>query len=128
MSQERQARFEEGVARAAAAAAAADALNLRPPRFERSGFITRAFLEGAGGCVELCCGPPDYAVEVFINTAADGRRWTLADLMQMTSVNRWLIENRPGPGEHDEAYALRFVSQGLRSTTDFAWLQDPADR
>jgi len=122
MSTERQERFEQAVTRAAAAAAATRTLNLGPPRFERNGFATRAFLEGAGGRVELCCGPPDYSVEVFISTTADDRRWTLANLMQLGTVNQWLITNRPQPGEQDEAYAFRFLIEGLREPTEFTWL------
>jgi hypothetical protein len=120
MSTERQERFEQSVTRTAAAAAGT--LNLDPPRFERNGFVTRAFLEGSGGRVELCCGPPDYSVAIFISRTADARRWDLADLMQLGSVNQWLIANRPQPGEQDEAYAFRFLIDGLRESTEFNWL------
>ncbi len=120
MSTERQERFEQSVTRTAAAAART--LNLDPPRFERNGFVTRAVLEGSGGRVELCCGPPDYAVEIFICSTADARRWDLADLMQLGSVNQWLIANRPQPGEQDETYAFRFLIDGLRESTEFDWL------
>jgi hypothetical protein len=120
MSTERQQRFEQSVTRTAAAAAGT--LNLDPPRFERNGFVTRAFMEGSGGQVELCCGPPDYSVAIFICSTADSRRWDLADLMQLGSVNQWLIANRPQPGEQDEAYAFRFLIDGLRESTAFNWL------
>ena len=120
MSADRQERFEQSVTRAAAAAAGT--LSLGPPRFERNGYVTRAFMEGAGGRVELCCGPPDYSVEFFISNTADAWRWDLAGLMQLGSVNQWLIANRPQPGEQDEAYSFRFLIDGLRESTEFHWL------
>jgi hypothetical protein len=120
MSKERQERFEQSVTRAAAAAAGT--LHLYPPRFERNGFVTRAFMEGSGGQVELRCGPPDYSVEIFICNTADARRWDLAGLMQLGSVYHWLIANRPQPGEQDEVYAFRFLINGLRESTEFNWL------
>jgi hypothetical protein len=120
MSTERQERFEQSVTRTAAAVAGT--LNLGPPRFERSGFVTRAFMEGEGGRVELCCGPPDYSVEIFISNTADAKRWDLAGLTQLRSVNHWLIVNRPQPGELEEAYALRLLTDGLRESTEFNWL------
>jgi hypothetical protein len=120
MSTERQERFEQSVTRTAAAAART--LHLDPPRFERNGFVTRAFMQGSGGRVELCCGPPDYSVEVFISNTADARRWAMVDLMQLGSVNHWLITNRPRPGEQDESYAFRFLIEALRDSTEFHWL------
>jgi hypothetical protein len=120
MSTERQERFEQSVTRTAAAAAGT--LDLGPPRFERNGFDTRAVMEGSGGRVELCCGPPDYSVDIFISNTADARRWDLAGLMQLRSVNQWLIANRPQPGEQDEVHAFRFLIDGLRESAEFNWL------
>jgi phosphatidylethanolamine-binding protein (PEBP) family uncharacterized protein len=122
MSSDKQERFEQSVTLAAATAAAAGTLNLGQPRFERSGFVTRAFMQGSGGSVELCCGPPDYSLEIFISNAADARRLALADLMQLGSVAHWLVTNRPRPGEQDASYAFRFLIDGLRDSTEFNWL------
>ena len=101
-------------------------LRLANPIFKRDGFIITATMVGTGGAVEFRCGPPEYHVEVFILTD-DGRRWSLADLLEIDQIRTWMFQNRPNfsgrsrlEAEIDVAFSL--FSVGLKGVRKFMWL------
>ncbi len=102
-----------------------NALSLSNPTFNKDGYITTATMLGSRGRVELRCGPAEYHAEIFVYT--DEKRWTLADLMGLEDVRRWLLDNRPSTegrsrldAEVEAAFCL--LNTGLKDIELFTWL------
>lgn len=105
----------------------ANMLRLSEPTFNRDGFIITATMTGTGGHAELRCGPAEYSAEIFVFTAEDRKRWSLADLLAINSVRTWMLQNRPSlsgrsrlEAEIDCAFSLLAV--GLKGVPEFLWL------
>jgi len=107
-------------------------LSLHPPIFEDDGFITTAFMSGAGGKVELRCGPPEYDVELFIHDAS-GNRWTLSELLTLPGVRRWMRVNRADlkgkqKVEAQVEYAFRLLKESVAYVPEMKWLLSEGER
>lgn len=103
----------------------AKVLTLSAPVIKRQGNITTATMKTSAGHVEMRCGPAEYHVEIFI--CADGKRWTLADLISIETVRAWLQDNRSNTTgksrlEAEVETAFGLLSDGLQDVETFAWL------
>lgn len=105
----------------------AEQLALDAPSFADDGFLTIAQMEGGRGRVELWCGPAEYHVELFLADERDERRWSLADLLAIPSVRRWIEENpfelagRPQiAAEVEETF--RLLREAVGRVPQFSWL------
>ena len=105
----------------------AEQLALDAPSFADEGFLTIARLEGGRGRVELWCGPAEYHVELFLSDEREERKWSLADLLAIPSVRRWIEENpfelagRPQiAAEVEETF--RLLRDSVGRVPRFSWL------
>lgn len=106
-----------------------DALNLMVPKFERSGFLTKAVMVGTDGFVEILYGPAEYHAEVFVSLLNDKKRWTLAELMSFNTVRDWLINYSKNVKtaektelEADIEWIFLILIDGLRGLSAFEWI------
>jgi len=104
------------------------ALSLSDPSFESDGFITTATMIGAGGSVEIRCGPSEYHAEIFIQTLKDNKRWSLTDLISIKIIQNWMLKSRPNisqkhrlKAEIETAFCL--LVDGLKDVEEFKWLK-----
>lgn len=107
----------------------AEFVHLAAPIFESEGFLTVASLEALGGKVEIVCGPPEYAPEFFLTDYRTQKRWSLADLMTIESVSKWLLSyselpaNREKQGlEADVEWIFLIITNGLDGVREFDWI------
>jgi hypothetical protein len=105
-------------------------LRLAKPTFQNDGFITTATMIGAGGKVELRCGPAEYHLEIFITTLDNPRQWSLADLLAIDSIRTWTRKNHPETLDRSRLeaeidYAFHLLVDALKSSTVFEWIWDP---
>jgi len=103
-----------------------NALNLAGSAFNNEGYITTATMLAPSGRVEMRCGPSEYNAEIFIYTA-DGKRWSLADLIGIDRVRTWLQENRPSTSDRSRLdaevdCAFGLLIEGLKGVDGFEWL------
>lgn len=52
-------------------------------------------MSASGGKVELCCGPAEYNVELFMHDIAESKRLTFGELLALPNVREWCQTNRP---------------------------------
>lgn len=108
-------------------AACADKLNLLPPVFIDEGYATTAFMSASGGKVELCCGPAEYNVELFIHDRAQSKRLTFSELIALPHVREWLQANRPNYEgkqriEGKVKYAFQLLKEAIAQVPEMNWL------
>ena len=102
-------------------------LNLAEPIFKTEKNVKTVIMRGtsASGYVALRYGPAEYHIEIFIYT--NGKRWNLADLVKIESVQLWLKKNRSNVAGESRIVAeiisaFGLLSYGLKGVKGFEWL------
>lgn len=105
-----------------------EVLCISPPEFTDEGFSTTASMASEGGIVVLRCGPSEYHVDVIIQTKAEDRRWTMAELLGLPQVRDWMRTNRIDREgrqrvEAEVEFAFRLLVNAVSLVAEMGWLR-----